>query len=347
MDQVARAVFLPKVGLDVPFLLLLQDLVDRDQDAGLLHLAKLVIDGGAEDAHLGREVHVGVDQWRHVDAELAHLLVEHPVIVAEIIVMEQAREPCLIPLDPQGHDGRDQLFRIREMVVQEIEDQVARLGVVRIIHGDLAEEIPQLGVDHRQGAQPVPQVVEDKEALRGGSCRLILEGDKRASQLDGIGQDLVDKLRREVEEVRGGEDRLPPLVAPHIGTADEPVAAQDLLLLGAPDDQLPIGAGHRVELINIEGLARATAVKPERDLAEPPDLAHDVGRILRRDDVDLVARFVRASQTFLFRELCFQQVPVYRINNVSHILSESSINMDDYKPGSRSGAPTRPACPPG
>ena len=319
MDQVARAVFRLEIGLDVPFLLFLQDLVDRDQDAGLLHLAEFVVDGGAEDAHLGREVHVGVDQRRHVDAELAHLLVEHLIVVAEVIVVEQAREPRLVPLDPQGHDGRHQLVRIREMAVEEIEDQVARLGVVRIIHRDLAEEIAQLGVDDRQGAQPVPQVVEDEKTFRGGPCGLILEGDKRAAQLDGVGQDLVNELWREVEEVRGGENWFSLFVTTCVGTADKAITAQDLLILRAPDNQLPIGAGHRIELVDIDRLAGSAPIEAEGDLAQAPDLAHDVGRVLCRDDIDLVARLVRASQTFLFRELCLEQVPVYRINNVSHI----------------------------
>ena len=168
MDQVARTVFLLEIGLDVPFLLLLQDLIDRDQDTGFLHLAKLVVDGGAEDAHLGRQVHVGVDQRWHVDTELAHLLIKYLIVVAEVIVMEQAREPSFVPFDLQGHDGCHQLVRIREMEVKEVEDQVARLSVVRIIHRDLTEEIAQFGIDHRQGSQSVPQVVEDKETFRGG-----------------------------------------------------------------------------------------------------------------------------------------------------------------------------------
>ena len=50
MDQVARTVFLLEIGFDVPFLFLLKDLVDRDQDTGFFYFAKLMIDSGSENA---------------------------------------------------------------------------------------------------------------------------------------------------------------------------------------------------------------------------------------------------------------------------------------------------------
>ena len=61
MDQFHRFVFLLQIALHMSFLLLLQDLVDSDQNTRLLHLAKLVVDRSAEDTHLGREAHVGID----------------------------------------------------------------------------------------------------------------------------------------------------------------------------------------------------------------------------------------------------------------------------------------------
>ena len=60
-----------QIGVDVTALLLVGNLVEVDEDARLLHVAKLAVDGRAQQQHLGRQAHVGVDQRRDVDAVLA------------------------------------------------------------------------------------------------------------------------------------------------------------------------------------------------------------------------------------------------------------------------------------
>lgn len=64
--------------------LVLVQLVDIDEDAGLLHRTKLVVDGGAKDEHRGREVHVGIDKGRDVAAAVAHLSIEDAVVEFEV-----------------------------------------------------------------------------------------------------------------------------------------------------------------------------------------------------------------------------------------------------------------------
>ena len=70
-------------GVDVADALLLEDLLDGDEDAGLLDVAEAVVDGGAEELHRGREAHVGVHQRRDVVAQLADLGVEDAVVFLE------------------------------------------------------------------------------------------------------------------------------------------------------------------------------------------------------------------------------------------------------------------------
>lgn len=71
-------------GVDVSHTLLLQDFVDGDEDAGLLDAAEALIDGGAEKAHGGAEVHVGTDQGGDVVTQTADLAVERAVVLTEV-----------------------------------------------------------------------------------------------------------------------------------------------------------------------------------------------------------------------------------------------------------------------
>ena len=75
--------FLRFICVDVAFFLFFEYLVDGNEYARLLDVAKLVVDGGAEHAHRGRQAHVAVDQRRYVEAQGAHLLVEYLVVVLE------------------------------------------------------------------------------------------------------------------------------------------------------------------------------------------------------------------------------------------------------------------------
>ena len=69
--------------------LLVENFVDSDEDARLLHVAKPIVDGGAEELHRGREPHVGVYQRRDVITQLAHLAVKDAIIVLEAVLTEQ------------------------------------------------------------------------------------------------------------------------------------------------------------------------------------------------------------------------------------------------------------------
>ena len=157
---------------------LLQYLVHSYEYAGFLHLAELVVDGGAEHAHGGTEAHVGVDQRRNVVAALAHLGVEYAVVGLEVVVYEEFGKLIGRGVDVQWLDGGDKAVLVAKVLVQEVEYHVACRTVERRIHGHLAKEVFEVGYDHRQGTESVPQVVECKKTLARGTCALIFEGDE-------------------------------------------------------------------------------------------------------------------------------------------------------------------------
>ena len=174
-------------------LLLLQDFVDGDQQARLLHVAEAPIDGRAERPHLWREAHVGIDEWRNVQPPLTYLLIQDPIILPKAPMPKERLHSGLVHVHRQRMDRLHQPVRIREMTAEEVEDHVARLHVVARIHGHLAEEISQRRVDHRQRPQPVPQVVEDEDAARPWQRGLIVERDERSPQLHRVWQVFPNK----------------------------------------------------------------------------------------------------------------------------------------------------------
>lgn len=146
--QVGRFAFLVQIGLDMTLLFVFEDLVDGDQDAGLFHLSKLMVDSRAEYAHLRGEAHISIDQRRHIDAELADLLVQHLIIVLEVVILEKLLHLFQVRACFQRIDRSDQFLRVGEVHVQEIQDHVAGFGVVGVVHRHLPEIILQAGVHH-------------------------------------------------------------------------------------------------------------------------------------------------------------------------------------------------------
>ena len=58
----------------------------------LPHITKLIVDGGAENAHGGREGHIGIDQRRNVAAQLLGLLLQYDIVFLIVLAMEYGRE---------------------------------------------------------------------------------------------------------------------------------------------------------------------------------------------------------------------------------------------------------------
>ena len=86
------------------------------------------------------------------------------------------------------------------------------------------------------------------------------------------------------------------------------VSAEYLLLLGVPHYELFVAVVTRVELVEVELLARSSACFAESYLAKSSYLAQGIGSIVGCDDVDFVVALVRHSQLLVGRKLASEQV---------------------------------------
>lgn len=173
--------------LDVADAFLLENLVDSNQNTRLLNITETIVDGCAEEFHRWAQIHIGIDEWRNVVAQLSNLVVEDAIVGFEIVLAEDLCQFLLGSLNLQGLDGDDEMLLVVEMLFQEVEDHVAPATDVAGVHGHLTEEIFAVGIDDGQSSQSVPQIVEGEYGFRVLSDVLIVEADKRASELHGIG----------------------------------------------------------------------------------------------------------------------------------------------------------------
>ena len=70
--------------LDMADALAFENLVNRNEDACLLHITKAVVDGCSEELHRWAEVHVGINQWWDVEAQGTDASVKDSVVLLEI-----------------------------------------------------------------------------------------------------------------------------------------------------------------------------------------------------------------------------------------------------------------------
>ena len=253
------------------------ELIDIDEDAGLLHSSKLMVDGGAKDEHRGREVHVGVDKGGDVATAVAHLGIEDAVVELEVGLHKQLAELFGVVLKEQGLIGTHHVAAVAKVLVEEVENHIACHAVVGGVHGHLTKEELCIGEHHGEGGKAIEEVVESKKALGAGTRRLVLDSYERATQLERAREVVVDELLGEMKHVRGGEDRLALVVELYIGAVDIAVATDNLFGIGVPHDELLVGDLHGVELIDIDAHARATASGAKGFLAQAPYLLHHIG----------------------------------------------------------------------
>ena len=135
---------------------LFENFVDGNEDARLFHVAESVVDGGSEHSHCRAESHVGVDQWRYVESQFADFGIECDVVVFERRFVEKLLQFLRICFNFQRFHRDNEVFRVAEMLVEEVENHVASFSYVRGIHGYLSEEIFHVGHDDCQCAQSVP-----------------------------------------------------------------------------------------------------------------------------------------------------------------------------------------------
>ena len=91
------------------------------------------------------------------------------------------------------------------MLLEEVENHVARLRVEGGVHCHFAKEVFEPGNDYRQRAKAVPQVVEGEESLAHQARALVFEGDEGAAQFDRFADVVVDETVGEVEHMARSE----------------------------------------------------------------------------------------------------------------------------------------------
>ena len=198
------------------------------------------------------------------------------------------------------------------MLLVEVEYHVACLGVDVAVHGYLAEKIAGFRHLECQHSEAVPQVVEAVEAFVQVVARLVGGLHKGAPQLDGVGQVVVDKPFAKLVLLSRRGDYAAVLATQHVGAVNETVGSHNLLILGAPHEQLfaAVGVVHEVVLVDIDFLARAAPLCGETQFAQTAYFAHDVGRQVRRGDINLLVPAVGLAQEVLLLQLFLNQFPV-------------------------------------
>ena len=157
---------------------LVVNLADSNEDAGFFHFSKTIVDGCAKHLHGGGKAHIGIDQWRYVVTQCAHLMVQNLVVFLERIFAEKLLKFFRVILQLKRFGGDYESVFVTEVFAQEIKNHVTSLTVVTGVHGHLTEEILTSRHDDCQGTKSVPQVVEGKDGFTIGTSGLVLESDE-------------------------------------------------------------------------------------------------------------------------------------------------------------------------
>ena len=70
------------------------------------------------------------------------------------------------------------------------------------------------------------------------------------------------------------------------------IATNNLFILWIPDNKLLIAIITCIEFINIHCFARTTSCFTEGNLTQAPNLFHNIGCIMRRDNINLIMTLV-------------------------------------------------------
>ena len=105
--------------------LLLEDFLDSDKYARLLHITEAIINSCAKEFHRWRETHISVHQRWDVIAQLTDLSVQNEIVFLELLLAEQLLQFLGISLDFQRFHRYNQVLLISKVLMQEIEDHVS------------------------------------------------------------------------------------------------------------------------------------------------------------------------------------------------------------------------------
>ena len=113
----------------------------------------------------------------------------------------------------------------------------------------------------------------------------------------------------------GGQYGLSFVVDLPVGTEDVTVAPDNFLFLGVPDDELLVTIVAEVELVEVAVLACTSSSFAESNLAESAYLAHYMGSVMSRDNINLVVAFVGHTELALRGEFAEKHLLRNRVDN--------------------------------
>ena len=174
--------------------LVLIDVGYRKKDTRFLNVAKLIINCRAENKHLRRQIHIGVDKRRDIDAMAPDMAVENLIVLAECRPCEDVTHLVFVDASIERMQRIHEAVVVVKIFVKKIQDHVAAFVRITWIHRHLAEKILQIRIDHRKRAESVPQVVERKESLDPCLGRLQIPRHNRAPKLKRERKYLIQKL---------------------------------------------------------------------------------------------------------------------------------------------------------
>ena len=183
------------------------------------------------------------------------------------------------------------------------------MGIVVLIHRDLAVEILHRGVEYRQRTEAVPEVVQREEALSSHTRRLIGQGDEGASQLDRHGEVVCEEAGAELKELCRRQPWAPRgVVDLYLVAEHKAVATEDSSFGGVPHDELTIAVVGEVKLIDVAVAPRTATIEAESLFTQAPDLTHRLGRLAGVEDVDLVPTLIRRAKELVGGEFLADEI---------------------------------------
>ena len=121
-------------------------------------------------------------------------MIQNAIVSTEIIFREDSCHLALRSFQLQWLHRNHQVLLVIKMLLEEVENHIAATTDVRRIHRHLAEEILYIRIEHGEGTQSVPEIVESKDTLGILAHILILERDERTAQLHGIWHVFLQEL---------------------------------------------------------------------------------------------------------------------------------------------------------
>ena len=159
-----------------------------EEYSGLLHIAELMVYRCAEQFHGGGESHICIHERRNVPPGLANLMIENAQVFLKGVACKHPLHIGVVGMSVKRFYRLHEFVWIGEMLVQKPEKHIATFRSVVRIHSEFAEEIFYLRIFHREGAEPVPEIVEGIKRLGSGLGGLLFKSYERAAKFQGVGE---------------------------------------------------------------------------------------------------------------------------------------------------------------